>query len=129
VWWEHVCPAEAFTLLQGTPERQPEASSSSSCPASLFLLYAQAAAAGLPVSDELGLVCRCRGTDNSSVSSVSSSSSSSSSSSRSVPAARVTPAFVQLSPALRVIAASVDALWWLKSAAGHAAFPSLAPGQ
>jgi len=45
-----------------------------------------------------------------------------------ITAALVTPVLTELSGAMRVIDASVEALRWLKSEEGQTAFPSLAPG-
>jgi hypothetical protein len=151
VWWEHVVPAAAFTILQQQQQLlqlellQQQAgvrahSRSAGCPQQLHELAAAAAAAQLLVDSDAGLECACNQQHAQQLpahglraawhanSSSSFAAPPGNNGSWPVPAANVTQAFVRLSSAMRVIRASEAALAWLKSAEGAAAFPALAPG-
>lgn len=155
VWWEHVAPASAFAIIPQPNSTQhiqqfgnigpsssiysSSATSSSSgvhgCPIQLFLFYQAAQQAGLPVDHKPDLQCLCSPLMQVQQKKVAAETTSQVEVMRAVEApgapitaALVTPVLTELSGAMRVIDASVEALRWLKSEEGQTAFPSLAPG-
>lgn len=154
VWWEHVAPASAFAVLlkpNSTQHTQQvgnigprsklhsnsEPSSSSGdhgCPIELFTFYHAAQQAGLPVDDQPDLQCLCSPLMQAQQEKVMAEATSQAKVvqaveplSAPIAAARITPVLTELSGAMRVIEASVEALRWLKSEEGRTAFASLAP--